>query len=139
MSVLGVMDLEKIANHIAMAHGYVVLDENLAGLAPALNHINVHTIQVPKGTSDLDIIKAYVGNRILITQNSKDFQDYASSFDFGIIALDGLVIDTRDTSNNKTTQLISKIIIQESLQSKRHGYIVKVKADGTWTYKDLVD
>jgi hypothetical protein len=52
------------------------------GLKEALKGANFRVISVPKGT--------FLGHRILVTKNTKDFIDFAPVYDFGIISLEGL-------------------------------------------------
>ena len=129
--------LEKFS--VAMARGILVIDENVSTLAAPLGGLNIRIIEPPKGMSDTDIMKYIIANRTIVTKNSKDFVDHASSYDFGIIALDSLsFIDSEpDGAKNKTVQLISKAITKYSVWSKRHGFIIRLKDNGKHEYEEL--
>lgn len=129
-----------IPDHIAMARGTIVLDENLFELRSALQDLNLVVIVPEKGTPDSKIIDSLLSGRILITKNSKDFVNWASSFNFGIIALDHLnFIDAEPRgSKNQTAKRISEVLISHRLWSKRHGFILNILNVGE-AYRDLVD
>ena len=67
--------------------------------------------------------------------------DKASSYDFGIMSLDGLSFIDSDPnpSKNKTVQLISKALIDFELWSKRHGFMIELRDDGKHVYCDLTE
>jgi hypothetical protein len=133
--------LNEITSRVAMARGTVILDENVQSLSDGLRFINVRVIVPKSGTQDDFIIQELLPNRIIITNNSKDFIDYASSYDFGIVSLEGLsFIDSESNpKKNVTIKLISKAFIEYELWSKRHGFILELKDNGKHLYRDLVD
>jgi CCR4-NOT transcriptional regulation complex NOT5 subunit len=86
-----------------------------------------------------DKIKEQVlANRILITKNTKDFEEDVSSYDFGIIALEALsFIDPDSSDKNQTVKLISRAISKHSLWSARQGFIARLKDDGSVTLETV--
>jgi hypothetical protein len=135
------MDTCKIASRVAMARGTVVVDENVQFLASMLRAVNIRTIVPKSSMDDADIVEQLLANRMIITRNSKDFVDKASSYDFGILSLDGLsFIDSEpNPAKNKTVQLISKALIDFGLWSKRHGFLIELRDDGKHAYQDLTE
>ncbi len=124
-----------------MARGTIVLDENVLQLKDALASRNIHVVVPPSGMKDDDITRDLLVGRILVTRNSKDFVDSASSYDVGIIALDELsFIDSESKpGKNKTFNLISKAVIEFDIWSKRHGFILYLQDNGKHRYQDLTD
>ena len=121
-----------------MARGYVVLDENLLELEDALAHCNMHVITPEVEMMDKAIAKKLLGGRILITKNSKDFLKLAPIYDFGIIALENLkYIDPAKDDSNQTANLISDIISEASLWSRKGAFLVTVMNDKSYTFKNL--
>lgn len=119
----------------AMARGTLVVDECLEPLAPYLEEKNIHVVIPEKKMSDDKIIKTLLANRIIVTNNSKDFINKASSFDYGIIATEHVNIQQLDTLAN----MISDAIIKNKLWSFRHGFILTLNADGKHIIEDLTD
>lgn len=135
------MDTYKMASRVAMAKGTVVVDENVQFLAPMLRAVNIRTIVPRSGMDDDDIVEQLLSNRMIVTRNSKDFVDKASSYDFGIVSLDALAFIDSDENpaKNKTVQLISKALIDFGLWSKRHGFLIELHDDGKHAYRDLTE
>ena len=119
---------------IAMARGTIFLDEDSLHLESALKEQNIRVLKAKPGTKDEELIESMtLANRILITNNSKDFKYFASSLDMGIIALDNL-----SSSNDKmVVQKISQAIIKLSLWAKRHGFIVYLYDNKDPKYEEL--
>jgi hypothetical protein len=129
---------EALRRCVGMARGFVVLDENLFELKESLEKYNLHVVLPKPGMSDPDIAKAYLGGRILITKNSKDFIEFAPVYDFGIIALENVkYIDTAKDISNQTSKLISKILVRGKLWSRLGAFLVKVKANGSFDIEKL--
>ena len=118
---------------VAMARGTVVLDENLLNLKESLQKINIRVIVPTAGMSDETIKEQMLANRILITNNSKDFILDASSYDYGIISTENL--SSKDIKS--VMQKIHEAFISLELWSKRHGFIVYLKDSGNAEYKEL--
>jgi hypothetical protein len=134
--------IKEIAKDVlAMARGTLVIDECAKQLAIPLSLRNIHIIEPIHGEKDDDIIKRLLPNRIIVTKNVKDFKDYASSFDFGIIDISKLkFIDSeKDPIKNETVKIISKALSDYSIWSKRHGFILTLHDSGKHTYQDLID
>ncbi len=121
-----------------MARSLVVIDENLTQLAPGMKALNIHVIMPKPGESDEDIADRLLVSRIFITQNTKNFLNYAPGFSIGIIGLEGLkLVDTDPTVKNKTIQIILDAIIQFQLWSKKSEFYLELKEDGKRNYQDF--
>lgn len=121
-------------NILAMARGVVVVDENISGIESELLKRNIKVISIPKGTDDEIIKQVYLPRRILITTNSAHFIDDASSYEYGIIALDHLKF--KDSKNMAV--LVSKALIKHQLWAKGHGFILRLNDKGEGTIENLV-
>lgn len=132
---------QRVAERYAMSRGVLVVDENIEALAAALREANIRVITPRKGTLDAQIKTELLPGRILVTKNTKDFKDEASSYEYGIISLDKLkFIDTeKSPAKNSTVALISKAIIKHNLWAKRHGFLLTLHDSGEHHYEDLVD
>ena len=118
---------------VAMARGIVVLDENVSGMEPELNNRNIRVIPIPKGTDDEVIKKHYLPGRIIITSNSCHFVDDASSYEYGIIALDKI----KFKDFKFLASIVSNAFIREDLWSKAHGFIIELDDRGNGKPRDL--
>lgn len=128
-------------NFLAMARGTLVIDECVQELAPPLEKRNIHVI-VPHPEEDDDlIIKRLLPNRIIVTKNPNDFKRDASSYDIGIIDVSKLkFIDSDpDPVKNKTVKIISDAIMDFSLWSKRHGFIITLYNNKKAVFKELTN
>jgi hypothetical protein len=135
------MKNEKIIKDVlAMARGTLVIDECVKELAQPLSS-NIHIIEPIPGEDDKYIIKRLLPNRIIVTKNPKDFKNYASSYDIGIIDLSKLsfIDPLQDGIENKTVNLISKVLMDFNLWSKRHGFIITLRDNGKHLYRDLTE
>lgn len=122
-----------------MARGFLIIDENVDSLAPSLKEANFH-VRVPKKTmSDDEIKEDLLGNRVLVTKNTKDFIDDAPVYDYGIIALEGLkFIDPSPTyKTNTTARIISQAYRDFELHAERSGFVLYLKEDGKHVFKRL--
>ena len=133
--------VEQFQARQAMSRGYLVVDENIQNLANVLRQTHIRVIVPRSGTPDDQIKTDLLPNRILVTKNSKDFKNQASSFEYGIISLDKLkFIDPEpNPAKNRTVRLISDAIINYKLWSKGHGFILTLKENGKHQYEDLID
>jgi hypothetical protein len=118
----------------AMSRGLVVLDENISGLEMSLRERNITVIVVPSGWSDEDIKLKLLPHRIFVTKNSKHFIEDATSYEYGIIAVEKLGLSDKD----KAAKYISQAISKNRLWSKIHGFFVTISSTGKTTYKDLI-
>jgi len=120
---------------VAMARGIVVLDENVSGMEAELNNRNIRVVPIPKGTDDDIIKKHYLPGRTLITANSAHFVDDASSYEYGIIALDK--VKFKDPKSLAT--IVSAAFVREQLWSKAHGFIIELDDKGNGKVRNLTD
>ena len=116
----------------------VVLEENLSQLADSLPAFSMHVIQPKKGMPDKEIADTLLVNHIFITNNTKDFLNYAPGLSIGVIGLEGIkFIDTDPTINNQTVKLIFQVIIQYKIWSKRNGFFLELRDDGKHQFQDF--
>lgn len=88
---------KQAAEKQSMARASLVVDENIDHLAGPLREANFR-IRVPKkGMSDEDIKELMLDNAIFVTNNSKDFIDDAPIYNYGIIGLEAIFIDSATT------------------------------------------
>ena len=139
------MDEMTVAQHIAskfrsgMARATVVVDENVNYLADPLRKYHNFRVVVPMaGMSDEYIKNNLLGHRILITNNTKDFINDASSYDYGIISLEKLkYIDPTDSAKNITCKLISDAVVENDLISIGSNFICVLSPDGKHSLKHI--
>lgn len=124
---------------VGMARGFLIVDENVSFLEKPLEEANFHVDTPDKGWEDPKIKKRLLGNRIIVTRNTKDFIDDAPVYDYGIIGLEGLpFIDSSPTyAQNATAKLISKVYREFKLHSERSGFILKLRPDGKHVFERL--
>lgn len=116
--------------------GVVVIDRNISGIAEELRNKNMIIISMPPGVSQERILEAYLPGRILITDRSEDFIYHASSYEFGIIALDDI---TFKDDLKRMVEMINLTIIKKKLWSKKYGFIIKLNDMGEGLVKNLID
>jgi hypothetical protein len=125
---------EKLAKYITgMSRGVVVLDENLAGLESYLRDENIRVIIPESGLEDDKIKYQLLPHRILITNNSKDFIDDATSIEYGIIATENI----KFKDQKKFVKLISKAIIKFNLWAEGSGFLLVLHEDGKHEFNIL--
>lgn len=120
---------------VAMARGTIILDEHLRALEPFLLDKNIRVRMPPQGTPDETIAHDWLPNRVFLTGNSKDFVEYASEYDIGIIATEN--VKSKDAKN--LADLVSKAIMAHNLWSIRHGFILTLMESGKHEFKELTD
>jgi hypothetical protein len=130
-----------VKNVLAMARGTLVIDECVQELAKPLSASNIHIITTKPGEKDEQIIERLLPNRIIVTKNPDDFKGHASSYDIGIIDVSKLkFLDPNPSpTKNKTVQSISNAIIEFSLWSKRHGFIITLYDNKKPVFKELTE
>ena len=122
-----------------MARGFLVIDENVSYLEKPLEQANFHVLVPTAGLEDSEIKKTLLGNRVLVTKNTKDFLDDAPVYDYGIIGLEALpFIDSEKTyADNKTAKMISQAYSHFNLHSKKHGFVLMLRENGKHVLRDL--
>jgi hypothetical protein len=130
------MDRRLLAKKIvAMARGIVVLDENVSGMESELRARNIKVISIPKGTDDEVIKRHYLPGRIIVTANSRHFIDDASSYEYGIIALDKI----KFKDPKMMALIVSNAFVKKQLWSKAHGFVIELDDQGNGILRDLID
>jgi hypothetical protein len=119
----------------AMSRGKVVLDENLEALSNELKDRNMMVIVPPKGTKDSFIKKNFLAGRLFITNNSKDFIDDASSYEYGIISTEKIKFKDPEL----LSKMISDAIIKFKLWSRTDPFILVLHEDKKHVLKSLND
>ena len=114
--------IKKVLDRFSMTRGIVVLDENLENIAESLREKNLRVLNILSGMSDELIKQTVLSGRIFITNNSKDFIKDARSLEYGIISTEAV----KDKTPENLSFLISRAIIEHSLWSKKHSFIVKL-------------
>lgn len=117
----------------AMARGILVIDENLESLTRELQQRNIRTIIPNKGMKDKIIKEQLLPHRIFVTNNTKDFKNDATSFEYGIISTEGMKIK----NPNILAKKISDAIIEFSLWSRKYGFLLKLKDKGKSIFEEL--
>jgi hypothetical protein len=127
------------SSRTGMARGFLVVDENVSFLEPALEQANFHVATPDKGLEDPLIKKRLLGNRIFVTKNTRHFLDDAPVYDYGIIGLEALTfLDPSATyQENVTAQLISAAFRKFRLHAERGGFVLMLRADGKHKFKRL--
>lgn len=128
-------------NVVAMARGTLIVDECVQELAKPLQASNIRVLLPKPGEQDDQIIERLLPNRIIVTKNPNDFKRHASSYDIGIIDLSKLkFLDSNESpTKNRTVQKISDAIMDFSLWSKRHGFIITLHDNKGPTFKELTE
>lgn len=123
---------KQIVDRSAMARGVIVLDENVAELAPALREANIRVVEMSAGTADAVIRQNYLFHRILVTRNAKDYLEEAPIHEYGIVSLEKLTfIDPSPSfATNKTARLISQVISAYGLWAKGAKFLLELRDDG---------
>jgi hypothetical protein len=118
-----------------MSRGRVVLDENLEEIANELRKKNIIVLQPQKGMKDDDIKENMLSGRLFITNNSKDFINDATSYEFGIMSTERI----KFKDSKKLSKMISDAIINFNLWSKDKPFIITLHEDGKHSFKSLTD
>lgn len=119
---------------IAMARGTIVVDENLENIIPFIKGKNIRVITPNKGLKDDEIKKTMLANRIFVTNNVKDFLKDAPILDCGLISTENIKF-----KGENLAKMISDVLTDMNLWSKRHGFLVVLKENGKHDFKPLVD
>lgn len=118
----------------------IVLDENLQGLAPALNEKFTVTA-VPSGMKDDQIKDTYLyqSGQVIITRNTKDFVEDASAYEYGVVSLEALrFIDPAPSfAKNGTAQLIHKAFRDHRLDLIRRAFLCVLYRDKQSSLVDI--
>ncbi len=99
-----------------MSRGRIIVDENLSGIIPFLKDKNIRVDTPDNGQKDPSIIRQkLIGNRIFVTNNSKDFKPFAAETETWIIATENVRPKLTDQD---LAELISNILRDMKLFSK---------------------
>jgi len=125
-------------NELAVRSNFtLVLDENLYVLYEALRDSGFKVLKYPKGLKDSDLVP-FLTNKILITNNSKDFVIDALVHDFDIIATESIkFIDDKKDRKNELAIKIASAIRESNISLRRGNWIMNLKNDGTYNLKEL--
>ena len=120
--------------------GVLVLDSTTVQLRAALEVRNI-LIVAPEPDRDGKLGHVALAGRIVVTTKPDEYHYDASSYDLGIIAVDRLpeIDASPDPDTNKTAKLISDALVDRKLWGLRHGFLLRLRADGDHEYEDLVD
>lgn len=124
-----------IKNVISMARGKLVIDECVDFLSEELKKLNIKILKASPGSSDDYIKEHFLPDRIIVTNNTKDFINDASSFEYGIISTENI----KFKDPKKLAKLISDEIIKNKLWSKKPGFVLYLKEPGPSLFEELKD
>jgi hypothetical protein len=119
----------------AMSRGRVVLDECLESIERELSKRNIVVISVPKGMSDDRIKRDYLSGRLFITNNSVDFVDDASSYEYGIVSTEKIKFKEPE----KLSKMISDAIVKYKLWSQSEPFLLVLSESGNHEMRSLSD
>ena len=119
---------------VEMSRGTLVVDENLQSIVDELRSCNITVVTPAPGTSDDEIKRRLLSNRIFVTNNSSDFVYDASSFVYGIIATEGVAKEPKGLA-----KMISSAIIKFGLWSYPKSFILRLDKEGNHVITDLSD
>lgn len=120
-------------HRMSMTRGLVVLDENVKSWREELRDRNIRVKEPTVGMTDVDIKEQLLEHRILITANSKDFLDDATSFEYSIIAAENI----QRMSAKDAGKLISKALIGFNLWAKPHSWLLVLQPTGEHKFTEL--
>lgn len=130
--------LVKVLAHSKRSKLTILLDENLFQLKAALKDSGFKVLVMKKGTLDEELRELAEGTAIL-TNNSKDFLQYAVADDYDVISVELLkFIDVEPTRKNQTARKISTAIRESGLTFLKGNFNLIIKNDGSFTLKPLV-
>lgn len=128
------MELNELA---ARSNFTLVLDENLSVLYDSLRDFGFKVLIYPKGLKDSELVP-FLTNKILITNNSKDFVIDALVHDFDIIGTESIkFIDDKRDRKNITSIKIANAIRETNISLRRGNWHMSLKDDGTYSLKEL--
>ena len=119
----------------AMSRGKVVLDEKLQDISNELRNRNIIVIMPMAGMKDEDIKEKMLAGRLFITNNSKDFVDDASSYEYGIVSTEKI----KFKDPKKLAKMISDAIIKFKLWAQTEPFVLVLHEDGKHLMKSLHD
>jgi hypothetical protein len=105
-----------------MSRGLLVLDENVNFAQEELKNKNIRVTTPLAGMTDEQIAEKMASHRILVTNNTKDFMQFAIEYEIGLIATENLPKDAKLFAS-----LISKAITTLGLWSKHKPFLVTFK------------
>lgn len=121
---------------VGMARGVAVVDENVTSIVKHLQKKNIRVYTPDSGLQDNDPqFEKLIAGRIFITANPKDFIDRIPELDVGLISVEHVY---QKTLPDLLAQQISKVIREQKLFTKRHGFLVTMKTTGV-EYTDDFD
>ncbi len=107
-----------------MTRGVLVLDGNLASLAPHLSKKNFHVINLPVGVMDAERKGLFLVQRTLITTRPQEFEYEVPVLEFSLIDATGVPIDEATLAN-----FISRAWTRFRLNSEG-WFILRLRQDG---------
>ena len=126
--------MNKTEEILQVTRGVLVVDENLQDLIKELRERDIIIIEKHSDEDDESFKRRILTDRMFVTDKSKDFVMDATSYVYKLIG-------TEEVSKEAKTlaKIISDALINYSLWTKRHCWILKLKPDGNHTLINLVD
>jgi hypothetical protein len=78
--------IELLLREMGRGDRTIIVDEHLDGLDDELARLNYTVRMVRKGLKDHEILPT-LNNRVFVTQNYSEFEDYLDEYKFGLIAV----------------------------------------------------
>lgn len=129
---------ETTSEHRSMARASLVLDENINHLAGPLREANFRVRIPKKGMTDQDIKELMLDGAIFVTNNTKDFVDDAPIYDYGIIGLEAIYIDSAsEYRKNTTAQAISRAVIDYAIPSMKTKFLLLLRPNGKHFFRQI--
>jgi len=136
-SRLGSRIVASRGERLSDARGYLVLEQRLAFLERPLKEENFFTITAPIGTSDDDLMKLYLFDRVFVAMDGKEFEYGAAVHDYGLISLSDLPLLDPAQENNQTAKMISKAWKDFHLKSERFRFKLTLRACGHHAFETI--
>lgn len=116
----------------------ILVDENLRGLAPALEDDGFKVVLTEPGLTD-EALKRQARGWAILTKNSRDFVDDAVPYDYDVIGVEDIkFIDDKSSRANETVRKISNAVRRSQIGTRRGNFLLKILDDGSYHLQQLI-
>jgi hypothetical protein len=116
----------------------LLLDENLRGLASALEDDGFKVVVPPQGLDD-EALKRMARGWAILTANSQDFIEHAARHDYDVIGIEAIkFIDSKPDRTNETVRKVSQAVRRSKLATTKGNFWLQVRDDGSFRLEQLV-
>ena len=126
--------MNKTEEILQVTRGVLVVDENLQDLIKELRERDILIVKKRQDMDDEYFKTQILPDRIFVTNHSKDFILDATSYGYKLIGTEEVSKDAKTLA-----KIISDALINCSLWTKRHCWILTLKPDGNHVLTNLVD